>query len=92
MTHIFRMRNPRIPQNKSFISPGSLPRANKKVRSKVYGVRDVDNLIAKDALHWLVCLETYEIERRSLIGDWELTYEDVETNISESRDGHRFPF
>lgn len=42
---------------------------------------DSDKIIKEHAIHWLVCIETYELNRRKTIHEWTLFYEDPETCI-----------
>lgn len=49
---------------------------------RLYRVSDADDFIVAHAVHWLVCIETYESPRRSTLDySWGLHYGDAETCI-----------
>lgn len=58
-------------------------------RPRKYNESDCDPIINENAIHWLICTETYESTRRLRIGeneDWELTYQDEETCVYKKLD------
>ena len=67
--------------NKSFVPEDSKPIPNNEPRYYSYILCDADPIIKPHAMHWRVCIESYERNRLSLIGEWYLVYEDIETCI-----------
>lgn len=50
---------------------------------------NADPILGENAIHWLVCIETYETERKPVLGldqDWFLGYQDPETCVYHRRD------
>jgi Protein of unknown function (DUF2974) len=55
-----------------------------------YTLDDADSLISEHATHWLICLESYEVNRRPVVGRfWDLVHGDDETCIYRLRCNHK---
>lgn len=54
------------------------------LRAHKYTESDADPIIKKHAIHWLICIETYQPIRKIHLGeklDWELIYQNEETCV-----------
>ena len=57
------------------------PSGSDQVREKIYSTSDADPLLKNREIHWLICMETYEPNRRPDIEGWLLEYGDPETCV-----------
>ncbi len=46
-----------------------------------YSIGDADILIKGYEIHWLVCIETYQLNRREVIEGWKYVFGDIETCV-----------
>lgn len=62
----------------SSLSPagGAAPSSIEKGRE--FSELDADPIIKEHAVHWLLCIESYQERRRKNVGSWKLLYQDVE--------------
>jgi hypothetical protein len=54
---------------------------------------DADPIIGENAIHWLICIQTYEASRAPVLGinqDWFLGYQDLETCVYHRKDLENF--
>lgn len=65
---------------------------SKNNNSDIFSEDDADELIKKDAIFWLICIETYKETRNPLLGkkmNWRLGWNDAETCIYHHTDDER---
>lgn len=67
------------------------------VTGQGYTEQDADPVLGENAIHWLVCLETYNQQRSPILGskgDWFLGYQDEDTCIyhQQDQDGFVLPY
>lgn len=71
----------------SFTGSGSVPVPSSVVEPQ-FGLEDADPIIVDHAVHWLVCIETYRVDRQLVVANvYELIYSDVETCIYKEMRG-----